>query len=389
WGWSELQTEKAIVPYLALLNKYPDDPIALNNISAMYARVGRLAEASDMSFRAVAARGGVTPHTNLLFWLRLQGRMAEADSILGVFDERYPGSPEVALATSDLAAARRDFDASARAAEGLLGVSPDLRASGLNQLAEIAQTRGQLGEAGRRHADAWQVLAQAGSMSEEERDLLIALDRTERAALFGPDPRRLAAEVENLWRRNVRVTAGRPVLGRRYPRFVLLFVRVQQPAAARRLLEEYRAAQHPALRTDLVRRAELVALEGEILLAEGRTEEAVGRLRAIRQELETQCQACGVRLLAQAHERAGALDSAAAQYQRFAGVAGALLGEDQWWLAPVLRRLGELHEGTGDRAKAVEFYGRFVDLWKNADAELQPLVSDARQRMARLAGEGR
>lgn len=41
----------------------------------------------------------------------------------------------------------------------------------------------------------------------------------------------------------------------------------------------------------------------------------------------------------------------------------------------------------GDRAKAVEFYGRFVDLWKNADPEFQPLVSDIRKHMAELAGE--
>ena len=46
--------------------------------------------------------------------------------------------------------------------------------------------------------------------------------------------------------------------------------------------------------------------------------------------------------------------------------------------AATLRRLGELYAARGDHAKAREYYGRFVELWKEADAELQPSVADAR-----------
>ena len=53
------------------------------------------------------------------------------------------------------------------------------------------------------------------------------------------------------------------------------------------------------------------------------------------------------------------------------------------------KRLGELHEARGDREKAVEHYDSFVELWKDADPELQPQVRDVRQRIARLVGEGR
>ena len=46
-------------------------------------------------------------------------------------------------------------------------------------------------------------------------------------------------------------------------------------------------------------------------------------------------------------------------------------------LGPTLFRLGELYENAGDTKRATEYYGRFVDLWKNADAELQPRVAEA------------
>jgi len=55
----------------------------------------------------------------------------------------------------------------------------------------------------------------------------------------------------------------------------------------------------------------------------------------------------------------------------------------------VLRRLGELYEERGDPEGAVEYYADLVELWENADPELQPLVEDVRERIARLVGEPR
>ena len=57
-------------------------------------------------------------------------------------------------------------------------------------------------------------------------------------------------------------------------------------------------------------------------------------------------------------------------------------------LAPALKRLGELYEARGDRKRAAEYYEKFVDLWKNADPELQPGVTEARRWLAALSREG-
>ncbi len=53
------------------------------------------------------------------------------------------------------------------------------------------------------------------------------------------------------------------------------------------------------------------------------------------------------------------------------------------------KRLGELYDAANDRTNALKYYGDFVDQWKNADPDLQPVVTTVKQRMAELEkGEG-
>ena len=42
---------------------------------------------------------------------------------------------------------------------------------------------------------------------------------------------------------------------------------------------------------------------------------------------------------------------------------------------------------TGDKDKALEYYGKFTDLWSDADPVLQPKVREAKSRMAKLSAE--
>jgi hypothetical protein len=59
--------------------------------------------------------------------------------------------------------------------------------------------------------------------------------------------------------------------------------------------------------------------------------------------------------------------------------------QDPFWLAPAMKRTGELYEARGDVANAVKHYKDFVETWKGADAELQPKVAEVRRRIARLS----
>lgn len=85
------------------------------------------------------------------------------------------------------------------------------------------------------------------------------------------------------------------------------------------------------------------------------------------------------------HAAAGHTDQAIAEFEKFLAEPDlSRLRVDADHLAFTLEKLGELYEAKGNATKAIERYSRFVDLWKNADAELQPRVIEVRKRIERL-----
>jgi tetratricopeptide (TPR) repeat protein len=60
-------------------------------------------------------------------------------------------------------------------------------------------------------------------------------------------------------------------------------------------------------------------------------------------------------------------------------------GGDEW-IAPRMRRLGQIEERRGNKEKAVAYHSRFIELWKDCDPELRPQVEEAQARLAGLQG---
>ena len=92
-------------------------------------------------------------------------------------------------------------------------------------------------------------------------------------------------------------------------------------------------------------------------------------------------------IIGYAYDAADQPDSAIAVLTRYVESTAILsrAGSNQFFLAGTYKRLGELWEAKGNGEKASLYYSRFVDLWKNADADLQPKVAEVRRRLARLA----
>ena len=173
---------------------------------------------------------------------------------------------------------------------------------------------------------------------------------------------------------------------RPYLRLARLYAQAGQPARGRQWLDEWEAEVNAELRVS--QDPGLHEARGTIALAEDRYDEAIEEFRA--REVAPRFTASGTFELAQAYDRAGNADSAAAIYERFVNMPGPgrRIFADAFQLPVTYHRLGELYEER-DRDKAVEYYSRFVELWQNADEELQPQVREVRGRIARLVGERR
>ena len=53
-------------------------------------------------------------------------------------------------------------------------------------------------------------------------------------------------------------------------------------------------------------------------------------------------------------------------------------------IGPAYLRRAQIYEALGDEEKAVDVFERFIDLWRDADPELQPLVVEARASLDAL-----
>ena len=132
------------------------------------------------------------------------------------------------------------------------------------------------------------------------------------------------------------------------------------------------------------------SLRARLLLAAGRPAEALAELEAAGWERTARLSAAEVAdryLRAELLHRLGRDDEAIGWYRSIAERASYEL----MYVAPAERQLGVIYAARGNRAAAREHYARFIDLWRNADPELQPVVAEAERAVAGLeaTGQGR
>ena len=82
-------------------------------------------------------------------------------------------------------------------------------------------------------------------------------------------------------------------------------------------------------------------------------------------------------------------DSALATYEAYANGPEPGPAGRQLQLANAYRRLGTLFQEKGNKDKALEYYGKFTALWKDADPDLQPAVAEVKRQISALVGEPR
>jgi eukaryotic-like serine/threonine-protein kinase len=379
---AQVDQEEAV--YRRILSLDPENFIALNNLSLLLTQEGRYVEAESLA--AVGIRLNPDPG-NLYFQLLTaqmgQGHFDAAHRTIqtlrkdGITSATYLNGRAVLLsAQGPPDSARRawlDMGLQLRdpASQGLVNMG----------LADLAQTQGRLAEADRG--------LQANIGLSERRGLPGEALRTDalrarRLILFERDSARAFQLLQSALDRHP--LASIPALDRPYGALATTYLMAGQTAEGKRLVAEYESAVPIG-----IRRGEpgWYRVRGWVALAEGRPADAITEFR--RMQHEGQRADWGYREIGLAFEQANQPDSAVAAYERAVAPAGSgwKLVEDPWSKAPSLKRLGELYDQRGDRAKALEYYGRFVELWRDADPVLQPAVREVKARMSTLTAEGK
>ena len=259
-------------------------------------------------------------------------------------------------------------------------------------LSDLHVVRGRLAEAerARDQAEETNLTRGVGRDSVAESLWLLSLD------LWHRDKReRGLAGLERLLSRSP-LSRLPPVSPLQFEPYYLLVARIYaqsgQPDRARAMLAQFSAGIRDTALTR-VSQSTVHGVLGEIALAEGRPRDALREFRRADRlpDGPVHLNALGFHAdVGRAFDKAGMVDSAIATFEQYLGTPQLnRLSHDAVYLAHILQRLGALYEARGDLAKAVGSYERFVELWRNADPELQPRVVAARRRLESLRSSER
>jgi tetratricopeptide (TPR) repeat protein len=376
------EIEKAIASYERLLDRDPNDSWAANNASILYQRLGDYERAEEYMERALRSDSSAhVSFTNLAVVKFRVGKRDEAWDLLDLAQQKFPDNPALDLWIAAVHAGERRYEVADSMVRELDDAYPshlEIRRAAAARLAHHAATRGRLAEAAeyRERAtaltleigqpedvlpfaafDGWMELLSARDTAAALEAMALGLDRT---------------PIETL-----------PFADRPYFWLVAFYAMAGEPDVARRYLEEYEAGatqdQMRAAEADLKRaRAHLVVAEGDPV-----------RAAAMYAEAESgDCTICTLAHRALAWEAAEAPDSAYLYWQLY-------LDDPQpnrmFWdastLGTALERAAVLAGQLGDAEAAALYYGQLIDLWAEADPEIQPRVEAARSRLEEIVRE--
>jgi eukaryotic-like serine/threonine-protein kinase len=373
---------KAAQAYESLLVIRPTQYAALNNLALIYADRRNFAGAEQLLRRSIASNPtALTAYGNLVVYQAEQGKLAAMDSTFAAQLKVSGSNPRVAITRASILFSRQKHDSAVLVADSISKANPNdqflaTQAVGVRSYTDMVH--GKLNEGLRLISQVAAYNATHGSPVA----LLTAasLDSAIVEALFRESKTKALALIEAGLRRTP--LSSLPPLERPYVSLAQAYALAGRPDLARTMLTEFeRIAPTMPVRAASEGRH---SINSVIALAEHRYLDAAHESEATNVGV---CGTCSAPITGLAFDLAQQPDSAIAAFTKFVGSTSlnGRFNTDAFFLAGSYKRLGELWDAKGDRAKAASYYAKFIDLWKNADPELQPKVTEARKRLARLS----
>ncbi len=368
----------AIESLAGVLEHYPEDPTALNSIGLAHVMRHDHVGAERYFIRALQA----SPHSPdryaaLIDIQTVLGKMDDARLNAQRLREEFPNHPTSVFVDAKLATVEFDYVRADSIVFGLLdkrGPPHFWRGPAYVLLAGNAFVRGRL-EVGERYlADAMTVFENASVPGEAlASELQLAL-----VDLFlRGDHDRALTRVDTALQRYP--PDNLDPLNRPYLQIAQLYAFSKDTVRAGRALNQF--AERVEYR-DLFRSMEIVR-GGLADYSESRLTESIKKLR----RADSQgCPICLLPYIAEAYDKLGAVDSTISVLERYVAATWlSRINVDIVSLVPSYERLARNYEKNGDLSKAAVYYGRIVDLWQDADSELQAFVDMARDALRRTS----
>ncbi|MDX1393440.1 MAG: hypothetical protein R3195_03575 [Gemmatimonadota bacterium] len=390
YHWERGEMDRAAIAYETLLEIQPEEAFALTNLGLVRELSGDIEGAFDLYSRGYAADSVGLSQFHVARVLERLGRPGESDEALEHLRARLPDYVLVDYLEMYHAAARGDYDGAREAAREMSVRHGDSELWAV----EVAMFEGAID-------------AIEGRLAEAERDLVVARDM-ELARGFGArylqaacdlaflrlmvaeDPTGVLAAIEAALGRVP--LEGLDPLDRPYLYLAAVYALAGETGAARAYLERF-DSEVPETRRGGWTFYDHHFARGELAMAEGRFSEAAGHF----ERGGRMCPSCALPRIARAHALAGQSARAIEVYEDFLAYTGAeRIGTrtNAWWsfgdwltLGPSEEHLARLYDEAGDRQNAAKYYAMFVELWADADDELQPRVRAAQARLEAILAE--
>jgi tRNA A-37 threonylcarbamoyl transferase component Bud32/tetratricopeptide (TPR) repeat protein len=376
------EPERAVAAMRAVLAIDSLHPVASSMLAGLLVQMDRYPEAEEVARRVPAARMRQSTEQFLFVSLVSQRKWAAAESLAQVAESRWRDGAMVATYyRAEIANARHDLPAVGavlRAAPPTVGSNSVFAFNVELQTADLALAEGRM-EAGMAAMERMALQRQEesgpgavlGLLSYQPYTTLVARGDTALA-------RRQLAE---LLRRHPLDSI--PPEDLEYEILRDLYAKLGERGELRRL----RARLEEAI--PVGQRVAGDSLGWELADAEARGDQQAALDLVRRWRMAAYCTSCRLVDEATWWERSGRGDSALAVLERSVGGVSDGFRDNYIGLyyGPGLYRAAGLAESQGDRAKAREYYQRFIDAWRNAEPAFRPQVAEAKRRLAALGSD--